>query len=54
MCPDDDDFSVSPELAAELDRRLSEHLADPASAVPWEIVERKLKDGARPDDEERP
>ncbi len=28
--------------ASELDRRWAEHLADPASAVPWSEVRRKL------------
>lgn len=28
--------------AAELDRRWAEHLANPASAVPWSEVRRKL------------
>ena len=36
-------FAVSPELAAELDRRWAEHVADPGSAIPWEAVERELK-----------
>jgi putative addiction module component (TIGR02574 family) len=29
---------LSPELAAELDRRRAEHEADPEAAVPWEQV----------------
>jgi len=33
------------EQEAELDRRLAEHVADPASAIPWDEVRRKLADG---------
>ena len=43
---DDDErevqFTLSAEEAIELDRRLSEHLADPASAIPWEDLRREL------------
>jgi putative addiction module component (TIGR02574 family) len=39
------ELSLSPEQAAELDRRLSEHLADTNSAIPWAEVRRKLSDG---------
>ena len=28
--------SLTPEEVAELESRLSEHLADPSSAIPWE------------------
>jgi putative addiction module component (TIGR02574 family) len=31
-------FAMTPELAAELDRRWAEHVADPDSAIPWEDV----------------
>jgi putative addiction module component (TIGR02574 family) len=41
-----DEVALSPEQEAELDRRLTEHTADPASAVPWEQVRRKLKNRA--------
>jgi putative addiction module component (TIGR02574 family) len=41
----DDAFVLSPELKLELDRRWAEHLADPESAIPWEVVERKLRGG---------
>ncbi len=34
---------VSPELAAELDRRWAEHLAHPETAVPWDQVLKKLR-----------
>ncbi len=37
---------LTPEQAAELDRRLAEHVADPASATPWGDVRRKLQGGA--------
>lgn len=33
---------VTPELAAELDRRLAEHEADPADVVPWEAARARL------------
>jgi putative addiction module component (TIGR02574 family) len=36
------EFDLTPEQRAELDRRLAEHMADPASAIPWEEVRRKL------------
>ena len=35
-------FALEPEQVAELERRLSEHLADPTSAVPWEDVRRRI------------
>ena len=35
-------FELAPELAEELDRRVAEHVADPASAIPWPDVRRKL------------
>ena len=38
------EFSLTGEQEAELDRRLAEHEADPASAIPWEEVRRKLTD----------
>ena len=36
------EFDLTPEQLAELDRRLAEHIADPASAIPWDEVRRKL------------
>ena len=36
---------LTPELAAELDRRLAEHLADPSTGVPWEEVRKKFSGG---------
>jgi putative addiction module component (TIGR02574 family) len=38
-------FDLTPDEAAELDRRWSEHLKDPGSAVPWEVVSRRLDTG---------
>jgi putative addiction module component (TIGR02574 family) len=35
-------FPVTPELAAELDRRIADHVADPGTSVPWTVVRRKL------------
>jgi putative addiction module component (TIGR02574 family) len=40
----DEAFPITPELAAELDRRLAEHRADPESAIPWEEVRRRILD----------
>ena len=40
------EVALSPEQESELDRRFAEHTADPTSAVPWEQVRRKLKNGA--------
>ena len=40
------EFDLTAEQRAELDRRLAEHIADPASAVSWEEVRRKLLRGA--------
>ncbi|MBI4477812.1 MAG: addiction module protein [Acidobacteria bacterium] len=36
------ELELSPEGAAELDRRWRDHLEKPDSAVPWEEVRRKL------------
>jgi putative addiction module component (TIGR02574 family) len=38
---------LTPELAAELDRRLAEHDADPGSALSWGEVRARLLDPAR-------
>lgn len=38
----DAEMALTPEQAAELDRRLADHLADPGSAVSWNEVRRKL------------
>jgi putative addiction module component (TIGR02574 family) len=38
-------LALTLEQEAELDRRLAEHIANPASAVPWNEVRRKLADG---------
>jgi putative addiction module component (TIGR02574 family) len=39
------ELELSSDQKAELDRRWAEHLANPESAVPWEEVRRKLRDG---------
>lgn len=36
------EFTLTSEQVAELDRRLSEHIADPDSAIPWSEVRRKI------------
>jgi putative addiction module component (TIGR02574 family) len=36
------ELALTPDQAAELDRRLADRLADPGSAVSWEEVRRKL------------
>ena len=33
---------ITPELAAELDRRLAEHRANPEATIPWETVRAEL------------
>ena len=38
-------FDLTPELAAELDRRLAEHVADPSTGIPWEEVRKKFAGG---------
>lgn len=38
---------LTPELAAELERRLAEHDADPGSALSWDEVRARLLDPAR-------
>jgi len=38
-------LELTPEQSEELDRRLQEHVADPATAVPWEEVRKRLYAG---------
>ena len=38
----DDAFPISPELAAELDRRVTELKANPELGVPWDEVRRSI------------
>ena len=38
----EEELAFTEEQRAELDRRWAEHLANPASAVPWSEVRRKL------------
>ena len=39
------ELELSSDQKAELDRRWDEHLANPESAIRWEEVRRKLRDG---------
>jgi putative addiction module component (TIGR02574 family) len=39
----DSELRLSPKQRAEIDRRLAEHAAAPASAVPWTDVRRRLR-----------
>ena len=39
----DAQFTLSEDQKAELDRRFAEHLADPDSAVAWELIEQRHK-----------
>ncbi len=41
----DAQLAVTPEQEADLDRRLAEHIANPASAIRWNEVRRNLADG---------
>ena len=43
----DDALPLSPELAAELDRRLAEHAANPRAARPWTEIRADLIAGRR-------
>jgi putative addiction module component (TIGR02574 family) len=36
------EFSLTSKQLADLDRRVAEHVADPASAIPWSKVRRNL------------
>jgi len=39
----DDDFELTDEQKAEIDRRIAEHERDPGSAIPWEVVRERLR-----------
>jgi putative addiction module component (TIGR02574 family) len=41
----DVELTLDPEQRAELDRRWAEHVENPDSAIPWDEVQRKLRDG---------
>jgi putative addiction module component (TIGR02574 family) len=36
-------FVLTDEQKAELDRRIAEHERDPSSAIPWEVVRARLR-----------
>jgi putative addiction module component (TIGR02574 family) len=38
----DEALPLTPELAAELDRRLAEHEANPDDVVPWDLARARL------------
>ena len=40
----ENEFTLTAEQRAELDRRWAEHLRNPDSGVPWNMVKRKLRD----------
>jgi putative addiction module component (TIGR02574 family) len=44
----DEAFPMTPELAAELDRRLAEADADPAGGIPWDQVRAEILDRYKP------
>jgi len=39
----DAEFYLSDEQRAELRRRIAEHDADPSTAIPWEVVRKRLR-----------
>ena len=41
------EFGLTPEEAAELDRRRMEHVQRPRSAIPWDDVRRRLMESGR-------
>jgi putative addiction module component (TIGR02574 family) len=40
---EDEDFALTPEQMAEINRRIEEHRRDPSSAIPWEEVRDRLR-----------
>lgn len=40
---EDHDFELTDELKGELDRRWEAHLANPEAAIPWEVVQERLR-----------
>lgn len=41
----DAELALTPEQEVEVDRRWAEHLENPTSAIPWDVVRRKLQRG---------
>jgi len=37
------DFELTDEQKAEIERRMAEHERDPESAIPWEVVRERLR-----------
>ena len=44
----DEALPVTPELAAELDRRIAEYERDRSTGQPWEVVRARILDPTRP------
>lgn len=40
---EDEDFALTPEQMAEIDRRIAEHERHPERAIPWEVVRERLR-----------
>jgi putative addiction module component (TIGR02574 family) len=40
---EDEDFALTGEQMAEIDRRIAAHEADRTSAIPWEVVRDQLR-----------
>jgi putative addiction module component (TIGR02574 family) len=40
---EDEEFALTSEQMAEIDRRIEEHKRDPGSAIPWEVVRDRLR-----------
>lgn len=45
ICEEEGDFEESPELVEELQSRYAAYLADPSSAIPWEVALEQIRTG---------